>query len=125
MTAKQERAKTKPVLWYAVLEDGYDGNEIADRHSVETVYAPHEERELLDGYVDRWEKWDQEGAAADAAEDYWGNHDGWESNWPLTFLLFASETGPLLVSVKVDMESVPSFTGRVCESQPVGGARHE
>jgi hypothetical protein len=29
--------------------------------------------------------------AVDAAEDFHGNHDGWESVWPLDFLIYESE----------------------------------
>jgi hypothetical protein len=47
--------------------------------------------------------------AAEAADDYWANHDGWESAWPLTFVIYESEDGPVLAAFEVSMETVPQF----------------
>lgn len=50
-----------------------------------------------------------EWAAEDAAEDYHGNRDGWECEWPLTFKL-RDENGRDLGAWEVAMEVVPSFS---------------
>lgn len=46
--------------------------------------------------------------AEDAAQDYFDNHDGWESSWPLTFVILDEDFNELGQFV-VDMEAVPSF----------------
>lgn len=43
------------------------------------------------------------------ADDYHSNHDGWESNWPLTFALHATEEGPEVARLNIDREEVPHF----------------
>ena len=50
-----------------------------------------------------------EWAAGDAAEDYHGNRDGWECEWPLTFKL-RDENGRDLGQWEVEMEMAPSFS---------------
>lgn len=50
--------------------------------------------------------------AVDAAEDYHGNHDGWESSWPLVLTLYGSEEGPAVAKFEVERESVPHFSAR-------------
>jgi len=52
--------------------------------------------------------WEYEQIAQDAAEDYWDNHDGWESHWPLNIELFidAKSVGVF----EVEMETVPTFS---------------
>ena len=52
---------------------------------------------------------DQQDLAEEAAQDHWNNHDGWESRWPLTIVLFETETGPEVVRFDVDMQTVPEF----------------
>jgi hypothetical protein len=47
------------------------------------------------------------------AEHYWGEHDGWEANWPLTFTLHETEDGPEVGRMIVDMEPVPHFTAAI------------
>ena len=47
-------------------------------------------------------------AAEDAAEDYHGYHDGWESSWPLVFVMLDDELNEL-GRFSVDRESVPQF----------------
>jgi hypothetical protein len=51
--------------------------------------------------------------AADAAEDYYSNYDGWEAAWPLEFVLYESEDGPAVGRFEVDCETVPQFSA--CE----------
>ena len=47
-------------------------------------------------------------AAEMAAEDYHTNHDGWESTWPLTFVILNDELNEL-GRFSVDREAVPHF----------------
>lgn len=47
--------------------------------------------------------------AIDAAEDYHANHDGWESSWPLDFLIYESEEGPAVARFEIERETVPQF----------------
>jgi hypothetical protein len=46
--------------------------------------------------------------AEDAAQDYFDNHDGWESTWPLTFVILDEDLNEL-GSFVVEMEAVPQF----------------
>ena len=46
--------------------------------------------------------------AEDAAQDYFDNHDGRESSWPLAFAIF-DESFNELGRYVVDMEAVPQF----------------
>jgi len=53
------------------------------------------------------------------AGDYHSNHDGWESSWPLGFMLYASEEGPMLFYCEVEIETQPHFyAGDVVPSPP-------
>lgn len=101
----------KREMWFAVVEDGAEW-----RHCVETTFAPFEPVNVL-GEMREWGDYDQEWAAADAAESYYHNHDGHESKWPLTFALFASEEGPELARVRVECEFEPSFYGRALKPE--------
>ena len=47
--------------------------------------------------------------AVDAAEDFHGNHDGWEFVWPLEITLYESEEGPPIARFDVEREVVPQF----------------
>lgn len=47
--------------------------------------------------------------AVDAADDYHGNHDGWESRWPLDFFIYESEEGLAVARFEVERETVPQF----------------
>ena len=47
--------------------------------------------------------------AQECAEDYYHNHDGWESSWPQLVYLRESEDGPIVAAFNVDMEAVPQF----------------
>ncbi|WOE32790.1 MULTISPECIES: hypothetical protein [unclassified Acinetobacter] len=54
--------------------------------------------------------------ADDCAEDYYDNHDGWESTWPLEFHLYESEDADkpfhkCLISIQIN----PSFS---CKDLP-------
>jgi hypothetical protein len=54
-----------------------------------------------------WEPDQVEEVAEEAAEDYFHNHDGWESSWPRPITIFRD--GKKLRTVSVDMEAVPKF----------------
>ena len=45
--------------------------------------------------------------AEDCADDFHSNHDGWESNWPITITVVAPDGDS--ATFKVDREAVPSF----------------
>lgn len=45
--------------------------------------------------------------AEDAAEDFHSNHDGWETSWPLTFVI--KQDGQVLGTFEVDRDTVPEF----------------
>ena len=47
----------------------------------------------------------------DMADDYHTNHDGWEANWPLTFVIL-DEGNHELGRYLVDRETIPSFLAR-------------
>jgi hypothetical protein len=47
-------------------------------------------------------------AAEEAAEDYHSNHDGYEDDWPLTFVLL-DDAGKELGRFMVDREAIPHF----------------
>lgn len=46
------------------------------------------------------------------AEDYFYNHDGWESVWPILFTI-TNEVGDELISAKVSKKAVPEFYVRI------------
>jgi hypothetical protein len=47
--------------------------------------------------------------AQECAEDYYHNHDGWESSWPQDVFLRETEYGPIVASFSVHMEAEPQF----------------
>lgn len=55
-----------------------------------------------------WGDDDLKYVAEEAAEDYFHEHDGWECNWPLEFLIL-DITGKELGLFEVDMEAKPDF----------------
>ena len=56
----------------------------------------------------KWNSDDVEDIAAEAAEDYFRNHDGWECDWPLTFVIF--DGGEVIGKCEVELEHNPSFS---------------
>jgi hypothetical protein len=48
--------------------------------------------------------------AENAAENHFSHHDGWESSWPLTFVLVEDDGSTS--SWVVELESVPQFYAR-------------
>lgn len=65
--------------------------------------------EIGDNY-DIADEYDQRMIADLCAEDYWDNHDGWESHWPLIFTLHTKEDGEKIAQLVVEMEAQPSFS---------------
>ncbi|EOC1305530.1 MULTISPECIES: hypothetical protein [Cronobacter] len=55
-------------------------------------------------------EWYFESLAQDAALDFYDNHDGWESSWPMEIELFVD--GKSVGTFLVEMESVPRFNAR-------------
>ncbi len=64
-----------------------------------------------------WNFADPDYLAEECAENYHNEHDGWESEWPLTFVLYETENGPERARMSVDRESVPSFTATKVETE--------
>lgn len=54
--------------------------------------------------------WYLESLAQDAGLDYFENHDGWESSWPMEIELFVDEKS--VGTFLVEMEQVPRFMAR-------------
>ncbi len=92
----------KHTVWYATSEGDYRYDCLTDWE----IEAP-----LCDipGLEERNAARYHSYIAQDCAEDYHGNHDGWESSWPLTFILYASEEGPEIARFEVERESEPVF----------------
>jgi hypothetical protein len=65
-------------------------------------------------FADAWElstNWDTEHLdyiAEECADDYHGNHDGWESSWPVTFMMW-DDQGQELGSCEVERDVEPVF----------------
>lgn len=47
--------------------------------------------------------------AQECAEEYYHDHDGWESSWPQDVFLRETEDGPIVASFSVHMEAEPQF----------------
>lgn len=45
----------------------------------------------------------------ECADNYWRDHDGWESSWPHTFILYKDQDGPEIGRFTVEMEAEPRF----------------
>ena len=54
-----------------------------------------------------------EWAAETAAQDYYGNHDGWECKWPLMFVIFRDDQEVCRMWIELDWE--PRFDARDME----------
>lgn len=63
---------------------------------------------LLADYDLRDDSWNDT-IAEQCAEDWHGNHDGWEANWPRVFTLYATKNGPSFGKFEIDRETVPQF----------------
>lgn len=62
-----------------------------------------------------YDEWDQESIASLCAEDYYYCHDGWESNWPLTFSVHLPGSLEELFEAKVEVEMTPHFSPSLIE----------
>jgi len=52
---------------------------------------------------------EQEEILERCAEDFFYNHDGWESSWPVLFALHDGEDGGELCRLMIDREDQPYF----------------
>jgi len=57
------------------------------------------------------DQWDVEILARQAAEGYWSDHDGWESEWPLDFEIYID--GKSYGVCAIEMESRPTFSANL------------
>ena len=75
-------------------------------------YAVNGDGDFEDSYELRWDRSLQlqglEWMAESAAEDYFDNHDGWESKWPLRIAIWDAD-GNKLGECDVDREDRPHF----------------
>jgi hypothetical protein len=93
-------------VWYRVIdhcESSYYSIEVADSCD---VTRPIE----------------QESIAERCANDYHSIHDGWESNWPLTFTLHAAEEGQEIARLEIECEAKPTFYANHIKT-PNGGVQ--
>lgn len=68
-----------------------DAGEDPDRYGLRTLWEPNMLSDI----------------AAEVGEDFFHNHDGWESDWPITFVIY--HKGMRLGQQTVDMEAIPRF----------------
>lgn len=55
--------------------------------------------------------------AEQCADDWHGNHDGWEASWPRIFTLYATKEGPALARFEIEREAVPQFNAMQCRAE--------
>ena len=79
-------------VYYTVNTDVFEDDFYIEAHSSDLEY-----------YLDL--------IAKDCAEDYYGEHDGWESKWPLTFRLYTMESGSTqrIGTFNIELEMEPQF----------------
>lgn len=68
------------------------------------------------GFKSVWDADNLENLAEDAAEDFHNGHDGWESQWPLTFNIYDAEGERLLGTCTVEREHNPTFAASKIEA---------
>ena len=74
----------------------------------EDSYYEYDASGLYDLDVD----YEVEALLEQCADDYWSEHDGWESSWPLTFTLHQEEGGLEVARSVIEMEAEPRFYAR-------------
>ena len=84
-------------------------NEYLYCQSDDTKYDGFDPDSYCDSIKTNWDEESPDYILQDCAEDFWNNHDGWESTWPLSFSVF-SKSGELLFSGEVSMEMEPQFS---------------
>ena len=47
--------------------------------------------------------------ASEAAEDYYDNHDGWETHWPVEITLHEQDGSEPVCKFEVELTMIPSF----------------
>lgn len=82
------------IYYYSIKEQSEDKFKLA----VNNLVIPDENRKLMS-------------VAHRCAEDFHGEHDGYECSWPLTFVLFNDEQTKL-GEYEVELESAPVFSVR-------------
>lgn len=70
-------------------------------HSSETVYR----------YESEWSDWFLEYLVEEVARDYHDQHEGWQHNWPLVFLI-TTDNGGVVGQFTVDRDVELGFTCR-------------
>lgn len=81
------------VLWYSVPEHDED-----ERYRLETKCR------FCEGTKEDFSLY-----ASNCAADYFHHHDGWDSSWPLEFVLYDSEDGPPRFRCGISLEAEPVF----------------
>lgn len=71
-------------------------------------YSPDIAFEHAIEFKSQWDLESSEWLAEDCANDYHSNHDGWESQWPLTLRIW-DEKGVVLGDWTVDRDYDPVF----------------
>lgn len=81
------------------------------------AYVPDGDPELKDSieFISNWDPENIEYVAEDCAKFYHSNCDGWEDDWPVTFVIKDIE-GKLLAKVEVELEYNPTFSSTVVEA---------
>lgn len=83
---------------------------VEDSHPRPGPDASESDRECFGEPLMTVEGTDPREAAEEAAVDYYNNHDGWESHWPVTFTVEREDTGEVF-DVAVELEFEPVFYG--------------
>ena len=77
------------------------------RFNVPDRMGPEEDHEFKSNFSDDDGDW----LAEVAAENYHQKHDGWESSWPITFII-RREDGSEIGRYEVERETVPQISAR-------------
>ncbi|MCO9048510.1 hypothetical protein [Acinetobacter sp. UC24323] len=76
--------------------------------------CPNSRYELEFKDIETWLEQDLEFVGNECAQDYFDNHDGWESSWPLEIRVFKDEHSiEPIASLIVEMELEPHFSSSV------------
>lgn len=74
------------------------------KYYVEEHSGPEDAFDYPKNLDDRWDRY----TAQDLAQDYHNEHDGWESSWPLTFVLL-DDDGTKKARYSIEREVEPVF----------------
>lgn len=81
-------------------------------------WLPEQGQDSSDAYEIEADIWDAEDASVEAAEDYHGKHDGWESSWPI---LITVQAEGVIKTFSVEREAQPHF---YAHPSPFAGDTH-